>query len=141
MLTLRGGADIVVATPGRLLDLVDHNALQLDGVAHLVLDEVDRLLDLGFMEELNRVLALLPSKRQNLWFSATFDASLQPLTDSMLRQSARVEIAGSASNEYLGEGFAPTDTPPPPSKLNDGAGGVKGRRPSKKDKLRSLKGL
>jgi len=101
MLALRGGADIVVATPGRFLDLVDHNALQLDSVAHLVLDEVDRLLDLGFMQELTRVLALLPSKRQNLWFSATFDASLQPFADSMLRQPARVEIASSARNEYL----------------------------------------
>ena len=101
MLALRGGADIVVATPGRLLDLVDHNALQLDSVAHLVLDEVDRLLDLGFMEELNRVLALLPSKRQNLWFSATFDASLQPLADSMLRQPVRIEIAGSATTQHL----------------------------------------
>ena len=297
MLALRGGADIVVATPGRLLDLVDHNALQLDSVAHLVLDEVDRLLDLGFMEELNRVLALLPSKRQNLWFSATFDASLQPLADSMLRQPTRLEIASSVSIEHLEpaihqraiaidekkrtlllrhlftqekwkqvlvfvatryasehvanklyqagiyatalhgemsqgarqtvlqefkdarwevlvttdlaargidiaklptvvnydlprsatdyihrmgrtgragekgevlsfvtaaalahwnviqkrqgtalalevmEGFAPTDTPPPPPKLNDGTGGIKGRRPSKKDKLRSLKGL
>jgi len=297
MLALRGGADIVVATPGRLLDLVDHNALQLDSVAHLVLDEVDRLLDLGFMEELNRVLALLPSKRQNLWFSATFDVSLQHLADSMLRQPARVEIASSVSAEHLEpaihqraiaidekkrtpllrhlftqekwkqvlvfvatryasehvanklyqagiyatalhgemsqgarqtvlqefkdarwevlvttdlaargidiaklptvvnydlprsatdyihrmgrtgragekgevlsfvtaaalahwnviqkrqgtalalevmEGFAPTDTPPPPPKLNDGTGGIKGRRPSKKDKLRSLKGL
>jgi superfamily II DNA/RNA helicase len=101
MLALRGGADIVVATPGRLLDLVDHNALHLDNVSHLVLDEVDRLLDLGFTEELNRVLALLPSKRQNLWFSATFDHSLQPLAASMLRQPVRVEIADSASTEYL----------------------------------------
>jgi superfamily II DNA/RNA helicase len=101
MLALRGGADIVVATPGRLLDLVDHNALQLDSVAHLVLDEVDRLLDLGFMEELNRLLTLLPCKRQNLWFSATFDNSLQPLAASMLRQPARVEIASSASTEHL----------------------------------------
>lgn len=101
MLALRGGADIVVATPGRLLDLVDHNALQLDNVAHLVLDEVDRLLDLGFMEELNRVLALLPSKRQNLWFSATFDDALQPLADSMLHQPVRLEIKGSASTEHL----------------------------------------
>ena len=101
MLALRGGADIVVATPGRLLDLVDHNALQLDSVAHLVLDEVDRLLDLGFMEELNRVLALLTSKRQNLWFSATFDASLQPLADSMLHQPVRIEIAGSATTQHL----------------------------------------
>jgi len=101
MLALRGGADIVVATPGRLLDLVEHNALQLDSVAHLVLDEVDRLLDLGFTEELNRVLALLPSKRQNLWFSATFDDTLKPLAASMLRQPARLEIAGSASTGHL----------------------------------------
>ena len=101
MLVLRGGADIVVATPGRLLDLVEHNALQLDSVAHLVLDEVDRLLDLGFMEELNRVLALLPSKRQNLWFSATFDDALQPLAASMLRHPVRLEIKGSASTEHL----------------------------------------
>ncbi len=99
MLALRGGADIVVATPGRLLDLVDHNALQLDSVAHLVLDEVDRLLDLGFMDELNRVLDLLPSKRQNLWFSATFDDSLQPLADSMLREPAHIAIAGPATND------------------------------------------
>jgi ATP-dependent RNA helicase RhlE len=99
MLALRGGADIVVATPGRLLDLVDHNALQLDSVAHLVLDEVDRLLDLGFMEELNRVLTLLPSKRQNLWFSATFDDALQPLADSMLREPAHIAIAGPATND------------------------------------------
>ena len=99
MLALRGGADIVVATPGRLLDLVDHNALQLDSVAHLVLDEVDRLLDLGFMEELNRVLTLLPSKRQNLWFSATFDDALQPLADSMLREPAHIAIAGPVTND------------------------------------------
>lgn len=99
MLALRGGADIVVTTPGRLLDLVDHNALQLDSVAHLVLDEVDRLLDLGFMEELNRVLTLLPSKRQNLWFSATFDDALQPLADSMLREPAHIAIAGPATND------------------------------------------
>ena len=99
MLALRGGADIVVATPGRLLDLVDHNALQLDSVVHLVLDEVDRLLDLGFMEELNRVLTLLPSKRQNLWFSATFDDALQPLADSMLREPAHIAIAGPATND------------------------------------------
>ncbi|MEN9619389.1 MAG: hypothetical protein RL406_1626, partial [Pseudomonadota bacterium] len=66
MMSLRSGADVVVATPGRLLDIVDHNALNLGHVQHLVLDEADRLLDLGFAEELHRVLALLPAKRQNL---------------------------------------------------------------------------
>jgi ATP-dependent RNA helicase RhlE len=72
MMSLRGGAEVVVATPGRLLDLVDHNALKLGAVSLLVLDEADRLLDLGFADELNRVLALLPAQRQNLFFSATF---------------------------------------------------------------------
>ncbi|HMY99536.1 MAG TPA: DEAD/DEAH box helicase, partial [Burkholderiaceae bacterium] len=60
MMALRGGADIVVATPGRLLDLVEHNALRLDEVATLVLDEADRLLDLGFADELAEILSQLP---------------------------------------------------------------------------------
>ncbi len=91
MMHLRGGADIVVATPGRLLDLVGQNALVLSGVAALVLDEADRLLDLGFAEELARILALLPEQRQNLFFSATFPASVQALADQMLRDPVRIE--------------------------------------------------
>ncbi|WP_432723198.1 DEAD/DEAH box helicase [Jeongeupia wiesaeckerbachi] len=97
MLRLRGGADIVVATPGRLLDLVDHNALQLGDVATLVLDEADRLLDLGFADELKRILALLPARRQNLCFSATFPPAVQTLTDALLRDPARVEIEAEAA--------------------------------------------
>jgi superfamily II DNA/RNA helicase len=93
LMALRGGADVIVATPGRLLDLVDHNAVRLGQVAHLVLDEADRLLDLGFAEELQRVLALLPAKRQNLFFSATFPMAVQALADGLLRQPVRVEIA------------------------------------------------
>ena len=92
MLGLRGGADIVVATPGRLLDLVQHNALRLGAVAHLVLDEADRLLDLGFADELQRVLALLPARRQNLFFSATFPTSVQALADSLLHQPQRIDV-------------------------------------------------
>jgi superfamily II DNA/RNA helicase len=72
MMALRGGADMVVATTGRLLDLVAHNALRLSDVQHLVLDEADRLLELGFADELQAVLALLPAPRQTLLFSATF---------------------------------------------------------------------
>ena len=86
MLALRGGAEVVVATPGRLLDLVDQRALQLDQVAHLVLDEADRLLDLGFADELQRVLALLPQRRQNLLFSATFPAALDALIAGLLHE-------------------------------------------------------
>ena len=93
MMNLRGGADIVVATPGRLLDLVDHNALSLAGTNSLVLDEADRLLDLGFGEELNRILARLPAQRQTLFFSATFPPAIEALAASLLRDPLRVEVA------------------------------------------------
>ena len=99
MMGLRGGADIVVATPGRLLDLVEHNALRLGTVAHLVLDEADRLLDLGFAEELQRVLALLPPQRQNLLFSATFPPAVQGLVDGLLKNPVRVEVPHTPGNE------------------------------------------
>jgi superfamily II DNA/RNA helicase len=99
MMGLRGGADIVVATPGRLLDLLEHNALKLSSVESLVLDEADRLLDLGFAEELQRVLALLPEKRQNLFFSATFPSGVQALAQGLLRDPVRVEVAATPANE------------------------------------------
>ena len=93
MMGLRGGADIVVATPGRLLDLVDHNALQLSAVTALVLDEADRLLDLGFADELARVLTLLPANRQNLLFSATFPPAIDALAAQLLHDPVRIEMA------------------------------------------------
>jgi ATP-dependent RNA helicase RhlE len=93
MMGLRGGADIVVATPGRLLDLLDHNALDLSAIQTLVLDEADRLLDLGFEQELQRILALLPERRQNLFFSATLPAAVQTLAASLLKSPARVDVA------------------------------------------------
>jgi superfamily II DNA/RNA helicase len=92
MMDLRGGADIVVATPGRLLDLVDHNALRLGSIATLVLDEADRLLDLGFADELREVLALLPRRRQNLMFSATFAPAIEALAHQLLHDPVRVAI-------------------------------------------------
>lgn len=92
MMMLRGGADIVVATPGRLLDLVDHNALSLRAVATLVLDEADRLFDLGFAEELARILSLLPERRQNLLFSATFPPPVHALAEALLREPLRIEV-------------------------------------------------
>ena len=99
MMGLRGGVDIVVATPGRLLDLVEHNALRLSTVAHLVLDEADRLLDLGFAQELARVLALLPQDRQNLFFSATFPDAVRALADGLLKNPVRVEVLPAPGNE------------------------------------------
>ncbi|HUG21979.1 DEAD/DEAH box helicase [Piscinibacter sp.] len=92
MMGLRGGADVVIATPGRLLDLVEHNALTLDAVATLVLDEADRLLDAGFADELARVLALLPRRRQNLLFSATFPPAVQALAQQLLHEPVRVDV-------------------------------------------------
>ena len=92
MMNLRGGADIVVATPGRLIDLIERNALTLASVAMLVLDEADRLLDLGFGEELNRILALLPARRQNLFFSATFPPAINALAESLLHDPLRIEV-------------------------------------------------
>ncbi len=92
MMGLRGGADIVVATPGRLLDLVDHNALQLKDLQHLVLDEADRLLAPGFSDELQRVLALLPAQRQTLLFSATFGDEVQALAQALLRDPLRITV-------------------------------------------------
>ena len=92
MMALRGGADWVIATPGRLLDLVDHRALSLTHLKVLVLDEADRLLDLGFAEELTRVLSLLPQRRQNLLFSATFPDSVQALARDLLKEPAILEI-------------------------------------------------
>jgi ATP-dependent RNA helicase RhlE len=93
MIGLRGGTDIVVATPGRLLDLIDHNALSIDNVQTLVLDEADRLLDLGFADELNRILAMLPAARQNLFFSATFPPNVEKLAQALLRDPVRITIA------------------------------------------------
>jgi superfamily II DNA/RNA helicase len=92
MMALRGGADIVVATPGRLLDLIDQNALRLADVQHLVLDEADRLLDLGFADELQRVLALLPAQRQTLLFSATFAPEVEALAAKLLRDPVRITV-------------------------------------------------
>jgi len=92
MMNLRGGADIVVATPGRLLDLVDHNALVLSGVTALVLDEADRLFELGFADELGRILALLAPQRQNLFFSATLPPAVQALAQTLLREPVHIEM-------------------------------------------------
>ncbi|MGY8903419.1 MAG: DEAD/DEAH box helicase [Burkholderiales bacterium] len=94
MMSLRAGVNLLIATPGRLLDLVEHNALKLTAVNLLVLDEADRLLEPGFADELNRVLSLLPVQRQTLLFSATFPPVVQALSQSLLRDPLRIEITG-----------------------------------------------
>jgi superfamily II DNA/RNA helicase len=93
MLALRGGADILVATPGRLLDLVQHNAVKFAHTKTLVLDEADHLLQLGFSEELTKILHLLPQKRQNLLFSATFPPDLHLLITQRLTRPVQIDCA------------------------------------------------
>ena len=90
---LRRGVDIVVATPGRLLDLHQQRAINLSHIEILVLDEADRMLDMGFIHDIKRILKLLPVNRQNLLFSATFSNDIKTLADSLLNNPALIEVA------------------------------------------------
>jgi ATP-dependent RNA helicase RhlE len=90
--TLRRGVDILVATPGRLLDHVSQRTADLSSVDILVLDEADRMLDMGFIHDIKKILAKLPAKRQNLLFSATLSPEIQRLADSLLNAPARLEV-------------------------------------------------
>jgi len=90
---LRRGVDILVATPGRLLDHVSQRTLDLSNVEILVLDEADRMLDMGFIHDIRKVLALLPKQRQNLLFSATFSDEIKKLADGLLNAPTLIEVA------------------------------------------------
>ncbi|NEW92985.1 ATP-dependent helicase [Rhodopseudomonas sp. BR0M22] len=90
--SLMGGVDVLVATPGRLLDLVQGNALKLTQVEFLVLDEADRMLDMGFINDIRKIVAKLPIKRQTLFFSATMPKDIAELAEHMLRDPARVAV-------------------------------------------------
>ncbi len=90
---LKKRVDILVATPGRLLDHVGQKTLDLSGVEILVLDEADRMLDMGFIRDIRKILALLPKKRQNLLFSATFSDEIRQLAGGLLRDPRTVEVA------------------------------------------------
>ena len=91
--SLRAGCDLLVATPGRLLDLADQGALDLRSVECFVLDEADRMLDMGFIPAIRQVLRLLPPQRQNLMFSATYSDGIRELAGRFLREPATIEVA------------------------------------------------
>jgi ATP-dependent RNA helicase RhlE len=100
---LRAGAEIIVATPGRLLDLMQQKLVRLDQVTHFVLDEADRMLDMGFVNDVRRIVATLPRKRQTLFFSATMAPAVETLARSMLVEPARVSIAPAVTTAELVE--------------------------------------
>ena len=110
MSRLKQGVDILVATPGRLLDLMQQGAVNLKHVEILVLDEADRMLDMGFIRDIRRVLAVLPPKRQNLLFSATFSDEIKTLADGLLNNPAMIEVARRNSTvEVIGQKIHPVD--------------------------------
>lgn len=93
MQRLRSGVDLLVATPGRLLDLYSQNAVRFDQVEILVLDEADRMLDMGFIRDIRKILNLLPKKRQNLLFSATFSAEIKELAKDLVHNPVEVSVS------------------------------------------------
>jgi ATP-dependent RNA helicase RhlE len=92
MLKLRGGVDILVATPGRLIDLYGQNAVKFSALEVLVLDEADRMLDMGFIADIRRIISFLPEKRQTLLFSATFSEEIKLLAKGLLKSPSEVQV-------------------------------------------------
>ena len=109
---LRAGTDILTATPGRLLDLMSQGFIRLDDVRHFVLDEADRMLDMGFIHDVKRLLPKLPPKKQTLFFSATMPDSIDRLAKSLLHNPARVEVTPASSVvEIIGQSVYRVEKP------------------------------
>lgn len=107
---LKRGVDVVIATPGRLLDLANQRCIDLSTVDFLVLDEADRMLDMGFIHDIKKVLALLPKKRQNLLFSATFSNEIKALADGLLDSPTLIEVARrNTASESVEQRIYPVD--------------------------------
>ncbi len=110
MMALRKGADILVATPGRLLDLYQQNAVRFDQLEILVLDEADRMLDMGFIHDIRKILALLPKQRQNLLFSATFSDDIRKLAKGIMNQPEEISVTPrNTTVEKIKQWLAPVD--------------------------------
>ncbi|MEO5685478.1 MAG: DEAD/DEAH box helicase [Chitinophagaceae bacterium] len=99
--TIRRGVDILVATPGRLLDLMQQGFISLRDIQYFILDEADRMLDMGFVHDVKRIIAKLPAKRQTLFFSATMPPEIQQLANVLLNNPAKVEVTPPASTVDL----------------------------------------
>ena len=107
---LKRGVDILVATPGRLLDHIGQKTVDLSGINTLVLDEADRMLDMGFIRDIRRILATLPAKRQNLLFSATYSDEIRELADGLLHDPVLIEVARrNAESELVAQRVHPVD--------------------------------
>ncbi|WP_114638357.1 DEAD/DEAH box helicase [Polynucleobacter necessarius] len=107
---ITAGLDILVATPGRLLDLMSQKCVSLNDIEILVLDEADRMLDMGFLRDIKKILAALPQQRQNLLFSATFSTEIKALADGLLNTPELIEVARSNStNEAIAQLIHPVD--------------------------------
>jgi len=107
---LRSGMDIVIATPGRLLDHAAQKNIDLSGIEYLILDEADRMLDMGFIHDIKKILALLPKQRQNLLFSATFSEEIKALAEGLLDKPALVEVARrNTASERVSQVVHPVD--------------------------------
>jgi len=118
LMKLRRGVDILVATPGRLLDLYGQNAIRFEDLEILVLDEADRMLDMGFIHDIRKILALLPEKRQNLMFSATFAAEIKALTDKILHNPVEVTVSvANATADTVEQHLYPVDKKRKPALL------------------------
>lgn len=110
MMKLRKGVDILVATPGRLMDLYQQNAVRFGQVSMLVLDEADRMLDMGFINDIRKILALLPQQRQNLLFSATFSNDIRQLAKSLLKDPVEISVSpANTTAATVKQWFCPVD--------------------------------
>jgi ATP-dependent RNA helicase RhlE len=110
MMKLRKGVDVLVATPGRLLDLYQQNAVGFDQLEVLILDEADRMLDMGFIHDIKKIMALLPKKRQNLMFSATFSDEIRKLAKGIINNPVEIDVAPRNSTvEKIAQKVHPVD--------------------------------
>src|SRR5690606_11049217 len=116
--TLRSGVDILVATPGRLLDLLNQRALSLSNIEIFVLDEADRMLDMGFINDVKKIITKIPQKKQTLFFSATMPSEISGLANSILNNPVQVEVTPTSSTvEKITQAVYPVEKKDKPSLL------------------------